>query len=397
MKPAIIYSFLMLFFFLYSLSGARLILEGDRILEGIIIEDNEQNYRLITPYSVITIPADRVKEAQKEPYTKSIEKMLTSFTAKEEYQTALNFLQLCLDENVFGLAEYYKYSNTIRLEKHQKEFENKLTAYYEKEDYKSLINLVRSHSSAYPQHKLSEHLKDKLITAYTQMSFYYIDHIQYEKGYKYLNQAFQLSKDAPSVREILVLYAERTGNTFIKEREAEYDDQIASYKPVTRTIPLPHKEPLKIAEPEEQHEDLLVLMLQAYNAGPATLLAYQGNVQYQETRQYIQRVKNNMNNSDLNTPHDDLIHQFAKKYQLEPRFVKAVLLAESSGRCQAVSSQGARGLMQIMEGTWKDMAQYIGVQWSYREAFEPAKNIEIGCAYFAWLRDDFLPLFFSIP
>ena len=392
---------LLILLILTGIFGAdQIILHGDRVLEGLVIA-GEDSYHLITPYAVITVDTAQVKEIRKGPDTeKTIDTILSRLIEKEEYRGALQFIQRCHEENIFGVAEYYRRTNAVQKVKNEHRFEKEIDELYNNEDYQQLINLFETHLAAYPEYRLTDSQKQKLISAYTQMSFYYIDHIQYEKGYGYLYKAFQLGKDSPAVREILILYAERTGNEFIIEQEKKQDQLLAERRPLVRPV-YPEE---KVAQPHQtveisgkSDEDLMLLLLQAYNAGPATLLAYGGNVQYRETQEYVRKVKQHLESPTLNTPHDKHIYRHAEKYKLDPQFVKAVLLAESSGRAQAVSSQGARGVMQIMQGTWSDMTKYIGVQWPYQEAFEPDKNIEIGCAYFAWLRDDFLPLFFSLP
>ncbi len=397
--------FLLLFILLctFIVPADRLILQGDRELEGVVIKE-EQEYRIITPHSIITIHKDRVKEVyQESDHLTSIEKTVERLQEQEQYRQALQLLERCLEENILGIAEYYHHYNDIQRLKNIEEFEIKLQALHQHEKYHEIIDVFHHHQNTYPDYELSDSQQEKLIKAYTQRSFYYIDHIQYEKGYQYLHKAFQLCEDSQAVQDILTLYAERTGKEAILKREKEHkekEEYIVDSEPVVTPITPPEKEPPAEEVPEDEEsykEEIMTLMLQAYNAGPATLLAYEGNVRYRETQEFIKRVKKNLDSSDLSTPHDDLIYQYAEKYQLDPQFVKAVLMAESSGQTRAVSSQGARGLMQIMRDTWHDMTGYIDVQWTYQQAFDPAKNIEIGCAYFAWLRDDFLPLFFSFP
>ncbi len=52
--------------------------------------------------------------------------------------------------------------------------------------------------------------------------------------------------------------------------------------------------------------------------------------------------------------------------------------------------------MQVMPVVWKDISKRYGVDWDYTSGvFEPEKNIEVACAYLAWLRYDFLPRHFE--
>lgn len=67
----------------------------------------------------------------------------------------------------------------------------------------------------------------------------------------------------------------------------------------------------------------------------------------------------------------------AKKYGVDPALVRAVIHAESAFRPTVVSRKGAKGLMQLMPATAKDM----GV----KDVMSPAQNIQGGVRYLAWL------------
>lgn len=70
---------------------------------------------------------------------------------------------------------------------------------------------------------------------------------------------------------------------------------------------------------------------------------------------------------------DYLVKYYAAQYALEPSLVYAVIRAESNFNPRAVSRAGARGLMQLMPGTAKEM----GVT----DSFDPAQNIAGGTQY----------------
>lgn len=81
------------------------------------------------------------------------------------------------------------------------------------------------------------------------------------------------------------------------------------------------------------------------------------------------------------------IHWAARKYSVDPLLVKAVIQAESNFDCLAVSSKGAKGLMQLMPETIHDM--------QVKDPFNPAENIEGGTHYLRQMLNTFegdLPL-----
>lgn len=76
-------------------------------------------------------------------------------------------------------------------------------------------------------------------------------------------------------------------------------------------------------------------------------------------------------------PHlESVIAPAAARYGLDPNLVAAVILAESSGDADAISSKGARGLMQLMPAT----AAELGVS----NVLDPEQNVDGGARY---LRD----------
>ena len=85
-------------------------------------------------------------------------------------------------------------------------------------------------------------------------------------------------------------------------------------------------------------------------------------------------------------PGDDikaLIEQAAKKYNLDPRLIMAVMKQESRFDPKAESKAGALGLMQVMPGT----AQGLGVNPS--DLFDPRVAIDTGARYLKQQLDKF--------
>jgi hypothetical protein len=78
----------------------------------------------------------------------------------------------------------------------------------------------------------------------------------------------------------------------------------------------------------------------------------------------------------LPTTYNDLIQIASRKYGISESLIKAVIDTESSFNPQVVSSAGAKGLMQLMDGT----AQGLGVS----DSFDPAQNIDAGTRYLSY-------------
>ena len=83
------------------------------------------------------------------------------------------------------------------------------------------------------------------------------------------------------------------------------------------------------------------------------------------------------------TPYGAEVLEAARKFQLNPLVVAAVMRVESAYNHRAVSRAGARGLMQLMPAT----AARFGV--AKHELFTPTRNIEAGTRYLRFLVDRF--------
>ncbi|GIP35811.1 lytic transglycosylase domain-containing protein [Paenibacillus sp. J2TS4] len=77
------------------------------------------------------------------------------------------------------------------------------------------------------------------------------------------------------------------------------------------------------------------------------------------------------------TSYDPIIHEASMKYGVETSLIKAVIHAESSYNAYAQSHAGAKGLMQLMDGT----ARGLGVT----DSFDPEQNIHGGTRYLSSL------------
>jgi len=85
--------------------------------------------------------------------------------------------------------------------------------------------------------------------------------------------------------------------------------------------------------------------------------------------------------SNVLSLYSDHIHAAARETGLDPALIASVIKAESNGDPRAVSKAGAKGLMQLVDSTAKDM----GV----KQVFDPGQNIRAGSRFLKKMVDRF--------
>jgi soluble lytic murein transglycosylase-like protein len=89
----------------------------------------------------------------------------------------------------------------------------------------------------------------------------------------------------------------------------------------------------------------------------------------------------------------EVIYEEAIRYNHDPKFIMALIFAESEFWNWAVSEKGAKGLMQIMPYVAQSIAQELGIEWmGDRTLFNPFLNIKMGIYYLSQLILDFRDL-----
>jgi soluble lytic murein transglycosylase len=84
------------------------------------------------------------------------------------------------------------------------------------------------------------------------------------------------------------------------------------------------------------------------------------------------------------------VYTESKERELDYRLVLAVMKVESNFKQDAVSSKGARGLLQIKPSLGRSIAETLGVDWSGdRILHEPEKNIKFGVYHLSQLIENF--------
>ena len=87
----------------------------------------------------------------------------------------------------------------------------------------------------------------------------------------------------------------------------------------------------------------------------------------------------------------ETIREFAKTYNVDPFFVKSLIRQESLFDSQSLSRAGARGLMQIMPNTGKQLYRHEnnGIPFETDSLFDPNLNIRLGIKYLSQLNKRF--------
>lgn len=85
----------------------------------------------------------------------------------------------------------------------------------------------------------------------------------------------------------------------------------------------------------------------------------------------------------------ELIERYAQMNNLEPAFVAAIIMNESSFRPHVESSVGASGLMQLMPETAEWIAGKLDESYSFERLKDPETNIRFGCWYLSFLAQRF--------
>lgn len=99
------------------------------------------------------------------------------------------------------------------------------------------------------------------------------------------------------------------------------------------------------------------------------------NINKGSDNQFLNRVQQRLSN------YENVIELASQKYNVPKNLIKAVITAESAGRYDAVSPAGAKGLMQLMDGTAKE----LGV----KNPFDPIQNIFGGTLYLRKMLDKY--------
>lgn len=79
------------------------------------------------------------------------------------------------------------------------------------------------------------------------------------------------------------------------------------------------------------------------------------------------------------------IEEASDEFGVPKETICAVIYAESRFNANAKSAVGARGLMQIMPSTFKDIQKALGTDYSDDDLYDPKVNIRAGTYYLSYL------------
>lgn len=79
------------------------------------------------------------------------------------------------------------------------------------------------------------------------------------------------------------------------------------------------------------------------------------------------------------------VEKYAKKFNIDEKYIYAIIKAESNYNTEANSAKGAIGLMQLLPTTAKEISQELGINVNENDLYNPEINIMLGTKYFARL------------
>jgi len=87
--------------------------------------------------------------------------------------------------------------------------------------------------------------------------------------------------------------------------------------------------------------------------------------------------------------YEEYVMKYSREYNIPPEIILSVIKAESSFLSNAVSPEGAIGLMQIMPATFADLTKRTGENHEQGMLYNPGTNIKYGTFYLRYLYDMF--------
>ena len=99
----------------------------------------------------------------------------------------------------------------------------------------------------------------------------------------------------------------------------------------------------------------------------------------------IEETVKSENRDELYSLVDDVYRGFEEIPEyINREFIREAIRIESTDNAKAISKKGARGLMQITYGAWKEVEKELNY---HQHVFDPQANIRVGLKYLLWIND----------
>ena len=85
--------------------------------------------------------------------------------------------------------------------------------------------------------------------------------------------------------------------------------------------------------------------------------------------------------------YEEYVYRYSENLNIDPMLTFAIVKTESNFKEDAKSKSGAMGLMQLMEGTAKEQAEKLNIEYSKEILYKPEINLILGINYFNTLLD----------
>ena len=79
--------------------------------------------------------------------------------------------------------------------------------------------------------------------------------------------------------------------------------------------------------------------------------------------------------------YSEYVEKYAKEYEIDKELIYAMIKSESNFKHEAISTKGARGLMQILESTAYEVAEELEKEVTKEDLLNPETNICLGAKY----------------
>ena len=95
--------------------------------------------------------------------------------------------------------------------------------------------------------------------------------------------------------------------------------------------------------------------------------------------------KNNIKKHFYKDNYREYVEEYASKYDVDKNLIFAIIKAESNFNENAISNAKAKGLMQVMDSTAKDISKDLQIEVDEETILIPEINIEIGTKYISMM------------